>query len=171
VIDVKGIEGATRRDSVPIIAQIMSEIMALLFPLHKNNEGDTIITADERSQIIENIQKVVKIAVRKILSGELDIGEFIMTRVVKHCAHYNVRDSGWEQHLVTTRENRRTLRWWIKSASEIQGEYSRMANGTLQPRISTDSSVSYVLIQAPPNAKGFEKAEVIPSYTHLTAGP
>ncbi len=110
VIDVKGIEGATRRDSVPIIAQIMSEIMTLLFPLHKNNEGDHIITPNERKQIIENIQKVVRIAVRKILSGELDIGEFIMTRVSQHSAHYNVRDSGWEQRRVTTRGNKRTLR-------------------------------------------------------------
>ena len=72
----------------------MSEIMTLLFPLHKNNDGDNIITADERSQIIENIQKVVKIAVRKILAGELDIGEFIMTRVLKHDLHCNIRDCG-----------------------------------------------------------------------------
>jgi DNA polymerase family B len=81
VIDVKGIEGATRRDSVPIIAKIMSEIMDLLFPLDKNNSGSKVITDDERKEIIEKVQKVVKISVRKILSGELDIGEFIMTRV------------------------------------------------------------------------------------------
>jgi DNA polymerase family B len=80
-IDVKGIEGATRRDSVPIIAKIMSEIMELLFPLDKNNAGDKIITDDERKQIIENVQKVVKISVRRILGGEVDVGEFIMTRV------------------------------------------------------------------------------------------
>jgi hypothetical protein len=66
---------------VPIIAIIMSEIMDLLFPLEKNNAGDKIITEGERKQIIANVQKVVKIAVRKILAGELDIGEFIMTRV------------------------------------------------------------------------------------------
>ena len=61
----------------------MTEIMALLFPLHKNNEGENIITEDERNCVIENVQKVVKVAVRKILAGELDIGEFIMTRVVQ----------------------------------------------------------------------------------------
>lgn len=82
VIDVKGIEGATRRDSVPIIARIMSEIMELLFPLHKNNAGSNIITEDERRQTIDDVQKVVKISVRKILGGELDVGEFIMTRVI-----------------------------------------------------------------------------------------
>lgn len=80
-IDVKGIEGATRRDSVPIIAKIMTEIMELLFPLDKNNTGDKIITEDERNKIIENVQKVVKISVKKILGGEVDVGEFIMTRV------------------------------------------------------------------------------------------
>jgi hypothetical protein len=61
----------------------MTEIMALLFPLHKNNDDENIITADERNCVIENVQKVVKVAVRKILAGELDIGEFIMTRVVR----------------------------------------------------------------------------------------
>jgi hypothetical protein len=61
----------------------MTEIMALLFPLHKNNDGENIITEDERKCVIENVQKVVKVAVRKILAGELDIGEFIMTRVVQ----------------------------------------------------------------------------------------
>jgi hypothetical protein len=61
----------------------MTEIMALLFPLHKNNDGENIITSDERNRVIENVQKVVKVAVRKILAGDLDIGEFIMTRVVQ----------------------------------------------------------------------------------------
>ena len=78
---MKGIEGATRRDSVPIIAKIMSEIMDLLFPLDKNNAGDKIITENERNKIIENVQKVVKISVKRILGGEVDVGEFIMTRV------------------------------------------------------------------------------------------
>ena len=82
MIDVKGIEGATRRDSVPIIAKIMDEVMATLFPLDKNNEGDSIVSEAERSHIIANIQKIVKSSVRKILSGELDVGEFIMTRVL-----------------------------------------------------------------------------------------
>ena len=81
IIDVKGIEGATRRDSVPIIAKIMSEIMDLLFPLDKNNTGDKIITEEERKKIIENVQKVVRISVKRILGGEVDVGEFIMTRV------------------------------------------------------------------------------------------
>jgi hypothetical protein len=80
-IDVKGIEGATRRDSVPIIAKIMGEIMDLLFPLDKNNAGDKIITENERNKIIENVQKVIKISVKRILGGEVDVGEFIMTRV------------------------------------------------------------------------------------------
>ena len=66
---------------MPIIAKIMSEIMDLLFPLDKNNAGDKIITEAERKEIIEKVQKVVKISVRRILSGKLDVGEFIMTRV------------------------------------------------------------------------------------------
>jgi hypothetical protein len=59
----------------------MAEIMDLLFPLEKNNVDDKVITDEERKRIIENVQKVVKISVRKILAGELDVGEFIMTRV------------------------------------------------------------------------------------------
>ena len=78
---MKGIEGATRRDSVPIIAQIMSEIMETLFPSHKTNAGENIVTDAERKRIIADIQRIVKISVRKVLSGELDVGEFIMTRV------------------------------------------------------------------------------------------
>ena len=81
MIDVKGIEGATRRDSVPIIAKIMSEIMELLFPLDRNNGGDKVITMDERKRIVENVRNAVKICVRRVLSGEVDVGEFIMTRV------------------------------------------------------------------------------------------
>lgn len=72
----------------------MTEIMALLFPSHKNNVGENIVTTDERKAIITNVQKVVKIAVRKILAGELDIGEFIMTRVQKSPILINVRDCG-----------------------------------------------------------------------------
>lgn len=78
---MKGIEGATRRDSVPIIAKIMTEIMELLFPLDKNNAGDKVIPVEERKRIIENVQKIVRISVRRILAGEVDVGEFIMTRV------------------------------------------------------------------------------------------
>jgi hypothetical protein len=59
----------------------MSEIMDLLFPLDKNNIGDKIITEAARKQIITNVLKVVKISVRRILSGEVHVGEFIMTRV------------------------------------------------------------------------------------------
>ena len=33
---------------------------------------------------------------------------------------------------------------------------------TFREGVVTNFRVSYVLIQAPPNAKGFEKAEVIP---------
>jgi len=59
----------------------MTEIMDLLFPLDKNNAGDKIISAEELKTIVENVQKVVKISVRRILAGEVDVGEFIMTRV------------------------------------------------------------------------------------------
>ena len=85
VIDIKGIEGATRRDSVPIIAKIMAEIMDLLFPLEKNNSAEGVVTKDERREIIENIKRAVQISVRKVLGGDLDVGEFIMTRVVEVC--------------------------------------------------------------------------------------
>jgi hypothetical protein len=59
----------------------MSEIMDLLFPLDRNNAGEKIITEEARKEIIEKVQSVVKISVRRILSGEVHVGEFIMTRV------------------------------------------------------------------------------------------
>jgi len=59
----------------------MAEIMQLLFPLTKNNVGDGVVTEDERQAIIEDVKTIVKTSVRKVLSGELDVGEFIMTRV------------------------------------------------------------------------------------------
>src|SRR5271168_896913 len=100
IIDVKGIEGATRRDSVPIIAKIMDEIMSTLFPLDKNNDGDNIVTEVERAEIIAKVQRIVKVSVRKILSGELDVGEFIMTRVCSKklsrlSVGFVVRHIGW----------------------------------------------------------------------------
>lgn len=61
----------------------MTEIMDFLFPLDKNNAGEKVISVEERKKIIENVQEVVKISVRRILGGEVDVGEFIMTRV-KH---------------------------------------------------------------------------------------
>jgi hypothetical protein len=130
VIDVKGIEGATRRDSVPIIAKIMSEIMDLLFPLDKNNAGIKTITNEERKEIIEKVQKVVKISVRKILSGELDIGEFIMTRVPNLISSAELRGYGLERHQKTTRESKHISLLWIRLESEIQEEYSKTVNGT-----------------------------------------
>ena len=60
----------------------MTEIMDLLFPLDKNNAGEKIITDEERKRIVEDVQKVVKISVRRILGGDVDVGEFIMTRVL-----------------------------------------------------------------------------------------
>jgi hypothetical protein len=60
----------------------MTEIMDLLFPLDKNNAGEKIITDEERKRIVENVQRVVKISVRRILGGDVDVGEFIMTRVL-----------------------------------------------------------------------------------------
>jgi hypothetical protein len=60
----------------------MGEIMDLLFPLDKNNQGDGVITTEERKKIIECVKQVVRISVRKVLSGEVDVGEFIMTKVV-----------------------------------------------------------------------------------------
>jgi len=55
--------------------------MSTLFPLDKNNEGGNVVTGTERTEIIAKVQKIVKVSVRKILGGELDVGEFIMTRV------------------------------------------------------------------------------------------
>ena len=71
----------------------------------------------------------------------------------------NYRDCGLVQRLEITRANRLILKLWIKFEKEIQRESSKMANGMNYHGIS-NNSVSYVLIQAPPNAKGFEKAEV-----------
>lgn len=59
----------------------MSEIMDLLFPLEKNNSGDKVVTKDERREIIENVKRVIRISVRSVLSGDVDVGEFIMTKV------------------------------------------------------------------------------------------
>jgi len=55
--------------------------MSTLFPLDKNNEGENVVTGTERAEIIAKVEKIVKVSVRKILGGELDVGEFIMTRV------------------------------------------------------------------------------------------
>ena len=129
VIDVKGIEGATRRDSVPIIAQIMAEIMQLLFPLEKNNLEEGVITDEERKTIIENIQRIVKTSVRKVLSGELDVGEFIMTRVWGSIVRTDVRGYGSGRPLVITKESKHISLWSIKCEKEIQEEFLKMANG------------------------------------------
>jgi hypothetical protein len=60
----------------------MNEIMELLFPSQKNNLGDRVITDLERKKIIQDVQTIVRTSVRKVLAGELDVGEFIMTRVL-----------------------------------------------------------------------------------------
>jgi len=143
--------------------------MQLLFPLGKNNLGDRIISNDERMRIIEDVKKVVKISVRNVLSGELDVGEFIMTRVYIFSAGSDFRDYGLGLLLEIIRGSRRILQLWIKSESEIRGECSKTASGRLHMEL-TKYRVSYVLIQAPPNAKGFEKAEVSTVLTRLMIG-
>jgi DNA polymerase delta subunit 1 len=159
VIDVKGIEGATRRDSVPIIARIMGEIMDLLFPLDKNNCGDGVITKEERKEIIENIKQVVRISVRKVLSGEVDVGEFIMTKVVRSNFSVDHRDYGWERMPEIIRGSRLISLSSIRPVRGILGVCLKMGSGMNRKISPSNRRVSYVLIQAPPNAKGFEKAE------------
>lgn len=88
----------------------MTEIMDLLFPLDKNNAGDNIITEEERRRIVDNVQRVVKISVRRILGGDVDVGEFIMTRVFILARFCLFRDSGSEPRPETTRGNRHILR-------------------------------------------------------------
>jgi DNA polymerase family B len=129
VIDVKGIEGATRRDSVPIIARIMGEIMDLLFPLDKNNSGDGVITTEERKEIVENIKQVVRISVRKVLSGEVDVGEFIMTKVIGSDFSPDYRDYGWERMPGITKGNRLISLSSTSPVREILGACSKMENG------------------------------------------
>jgi DNA polymerase family B len=129
VIDVKGIEGATRRDSVPIIARIMGEIMDLLFPLDKNNWGDGVITKEERNEIIENIKQVVRIAVRQVLSGEVDVGEFIMTKVRLLRFPTDYRDYGWARMPRIIRGSRLILLSSTRPVRGILGASLKMGSG------------------------------------------
>lgn len=64
---------------------------------------------------------------------------------------------GHRQEII--RGSKRILLWWIKCGNAILGGYSKMARG-MRSGGYANIRVSYVLIQAPPNAKGFEKAEV-----------
>jgi hypothetical protein len=90
----------------------------------------------------------------------LDVGEFIMTRVQLFWITLNGRDYGLALKQEIIRESRHISQWSIKSAGGILKEYSRMERGT-EKSDASNRRVSYILIQAPPNAKGFEKAEVL----------
>lgn len=84
----------------------MSEIMHLLFPLEKNNSGDLVVTKDERKEIIENVKRVVRISIHKVLSGNVDVGEFIMTKVVESLCFADGRDCGWGPMQATIKGSR-----------------------------------------------------------------
>lgn len=104
--------------------------MDLLFPLEKNNSGDAVVTNGERKEIIENIKRVVQVSVRKVLSGDVDIGEFIMTRVVKFSFVVLItRDFGWGRMLGIIRGSRLISLSSTRFVREILGGCLRTGSG------------------------------------------
>ncbi|CCG81793.1 DNA polymerase [Taphrina deformans PYCC 5710] len=136
-IDVKGIE-VNRRDAVPLIGHVIGDIFKILFP-HKNNDatGSGTIPSEERQGIIEQVKDSVRTDVGRILSGELNVGSYIMTKGLwlgTNASDYNAKQT----HIsvidkMRTRDSRRMFK---------DGE-----------------RISYIFTQSTPNSKGYEKAE------------
>lgn len=141
-IDVKGIE-VNRRDAVPLIGHVIGDILKFMFP-HKNNgeedgEGPCSgrITPGARAEIIEQVKESVKRDVGRVLSGELNVGSFIMTKGL------------W---LGTNASDYSAKQTHISVIDKMRARDSR--------RMFKDGErISYVFTQSTPNAKGYEKAE------------
>ncbi|GAO49659.1 hypothetical protein SAICODRAFT_9289 [Saitoella complicata NRRL Y-17804] len=68
-IEVKGLE-ANRRDAVPLIADLMGEVLNILLQSKKRGRND----------VIEEVKESVRSNIKRIANGEFDIGKFIMTK-------------------------------------------------------------------------------------------
>ncbi|BFZ54754.1 hypothetical protein PYCC9005_001791 [Savitreella phatthalungensis] len=135
-IDIKGIE-ANRRDAVPVVGKVIGDVLQILFPQDRNNGPDQKISQEDRAVIIERVKQSVKGSVGQILNGELDVGNFIMTKGLwlgSEAADY----SGKQPH--------------ISVIDKMRGRDSGLV-------FKDGERISYVFIQAAPNSKGFEKAE------------
>ncbi len=134
-IDIKGIE-ANRRDAVPIISEIINEILALLFP-HILNTPDSLIAPSTRSEIIGNVKTVTGQWIKKVAGGNVDIGSLIMTKGL------------W---LGTDAESYKTTQPHIRTLEKIKSRDPRRT-------FKDGERISYVFVKGPPAAKGFEKVE------------
>ncbi|TPX72384.1 DNA-directed DNA polymerase [Spizellomyces sp. 'palustris'] len=81
-IDAKGIE-SQRRDSIPILGTLMTNVLKILFPRGKTNNRELAtdcINEEERQRHITTAAEYVRWCIGRILKGEYDIGEFISTK-------------------------------------------------------------------------------------------
>ncbi|KAJ3280432.1 DNA-directed DNA polymerase delta, partial [Borealophlyctis nickersoniae] len=89
-MDAKGIE-SQRRDSCQFLTTIMTNVLDILFPRNKSNDAalvNDVITEEaslmtdwqERNQYITTACDYVRWNVAKLLQGDVDIGELIMTK-------------------------------------------------------------------------------------------
>lgn len=81
-IDAKGIE-SQRRDSCLLLTNVMTKVLEILFPFNKSNNAhlvNDIITADERKAMINKAVEYTRNVIRKLLLGEYDMGQFIVTK-------------------------------------------------------------------------------------------
>ena len=134
-IDIKGIE-TNRRDAVPLIGQVIGDIFDITFP-HKNNSAEQKIDQKQREDIVSNVKDSVRRDVTRIVNGELEMGNFIMTKGL------------W---LGTDASDYSSKQAHISVIDKMRARDSR--------RMFKDGErISYVFTAGAPNAKGYERAE------------
>lgn len=139
-IDIKGIE-VNRRDAVPLVGELIEGILKILFPARNNSEvldgACGKISQEQRMQIINDVKDFVRIHVSEILAGDVNIGQFILTKGL------------W---LGTNASDYSAKQTHISVIDKIRSRDSR--------RMFKDGErIGYVFTQCAPNAKGYEKAE------------
>jgi DNA polymerase delta subunit 1 len=73
----KGVE-SQRRDSCALLSWIMLRALKMLFP--EANNGTRKITAQDEQVIIGQVVEFIKDAVQRMLKGEFDIGQFVISK-------------------------------------------------------------------------------------------
>ena len=73
----------SRRDSCPLVVKVVANVLKLLLDRHKSNDRQLVndlMTQAERDECISQAVDYLKFTIRRLMAGELDLSEFLMTK-------------------------------------------------------------------------------------------
>lgn len=136
-IIAKGIE-SERRDSIPLVNKVMTDLLAVLFPVGLVDPFDKQgMSQAVRQNVLQNAKDLVRRNVEKLLNGSFHVGEFVLTKGL----------------------------WLGTEASDYKGKQAhiqvieKVKKREPWREFKDGARIPFVYTQGAPNAKGYEKVE------------